>query len=249
MTTVSPAQPWWRSFTRHHWFVFTVASLAWLFDCMDQQFFNLARDAAMEDLLGDKARATVAGSYSMSVFLVGWAIGGLVFGSLGDRYGRARILSLCVLLYSVFTGLSSFSTGFIDFCVYRFLTGLGVGGVFGLSVALVADSVPDHTRAPALGMLQSFSTWGNVAAGVIGMGIGAGAGTSFFPNAFTAMMMMSSTTTRTTTRIHHGKLPGVGGFHTGANVRVTGSVSSLSIFTTRSCGLPSHAKPTLSFGS
>ena len=62
---------------------------------------------------------------------------------------------------------------FVDFSFYRFLTGLGVGGVFGLSVALVADSIPDHTRAPALGLLQSLSTWGNIAAGLIGMGIGA----------------------------------------------------------------------------
>ena len=165
------SQPWWRSFTREHWFVFVVASLAWLFDCMDQQFFNLARDAAMEALTG-KANATVNASYSMSIFLVGWAVGGLTFGALGDRYGRARILSVCVLLYSLFTGLSAFSTGFWDFCFYRFITGMGVGGVFGLSVALVADSVPDHTRAPALGLLQSLSTWGNIIAGLTGMGIG-----------------------------------------------------------------------------
>jgi len=64
------------------------------------------------------------------------------------------------------------SSGFFDFCVYRFLTGLGVGGVFGLAVALVADTVPDHTRAPALGLLQSLSSIGNISAGLIGMGIG-----------------------------------------------------------------------------
>src|SRR5688572_1531459 len=189
MTTASPAQPWWRSFTRHHWFVFTVASLAWLFDCMDQQFFNLARDAAMEALTG-KAKATINASYSMSIFLVGWAVGGLIFGSLGDRYGRARILSVCVLLYSVFTGLSAFSTGFWDFCFYRFLTGMGVGGVFGLSVALVADSIPDHTRAPALGLLQSLSTWGNIAAGVIGMGMGALAARHLLPFGLSAWQSM-----------------------------------------------------------
>jgi MFS family permease len=125
----------------------------------------------MEALTG-KAAATVNASYSMSIFLVGWAVGGLTFGALGDNYGRARILSVCVLLYSLFTGLSAFSVGFWDFCFYRFITGLGVGGVFGLSVALVADSVPDHTRAPALGLLQSLSTWGNITAGLTGMGIG-----------------------------------------------------------------------------
>ena len=181
MSTVTPAQPWWRSFSREHWFVFTVASLAWLFDCLDQQFFNLARDGAMDQLLPDKARATEFGPYTTSVFLVGWAVGGLIFGSLGDRYGRAKILSVCVLLYSVCTGLSSFSTGFGDFCAYRFLTGLGVGGVFGLAVALVADSVPDHTRAPALGLLQSLSTWGNILAGLTGMAIGALAARHLLP--------------------------------------------------------------------
>ncbi|MDB6114981.1 MAG: nanT 1 [Lacunisphaera sp.] len=166
------AQPWWRSFTREHWFVFTVASLAWLFDCLDQQLFNLARDGAMEDLVG-KATATIKGPYTTSVFLLGWATGGLIFGALGDRFGRARILTICILLYSVCTGLSCLSTGFVDFCVYRFLTGVGVGGVFGLAVALVADSVPDQTRAPALGLLQSLSTVGNIIAGLLGMGIGA----------------------------------------------------------------------------
>jgi MFS family permease len=189
MSTASPSQPWHRSLTREHWFVFTVASLAWLFDCMDQQFFNLARDAAMEALTG-KANAVVNASYSMSIFLVGWAIGGLTFGALGDRFGRAKILSVCVLLYSVFTGLSAFSTGFWDFCFYRFLTGLGVGGVFGLSVALVADSIPDHTRAPALGLLQSLSTWGNIAAGLIGMGIGALAARHLLPFGLSAWQSM-----------------------------------------------------------
>lgn len=171
MTNPKP-RPWWRVLNREHWFVFAVASLAWFFDCLDSQFFNLARDAAMDDLLGDKSLATVYAPYTTSVFLLGWAFGGLIFGSLGDRYGRARILTITVLMYSVFTGLGAFSTSFLDFCVYRFLTGCGVGGVFGLAVALVADSIPDETRAPALGLLQSLSTWGNILAGGIGMGIG-----------------------------------------------------------------------------
>ena len=172
MTAAPSAQSWWRSFTREQRFVFLVCTFAWFFDCLDQQFFNLARDSAMETLVG-KAQATVYSPYSMSVFLVGWAVGGLIFGALGDRYGRVRMLSVCVLLYSVFTGLGAFSTSFFDFCVYRFLTGLGVGSVFGLAVAIVADTVPDHTRAPALGLLQSLSTVGNMVAGLIGMGIGA----------------------------------------------------------------------------
>jgi MFS family permease len=173
MTPTLTVQPWWRTFDRNHWFVFNVASLAWLFDCLDQQLFNLARDGAMEALVVDKARASEFGSYTTSFFLIGWAVGGLIFGALGDRFGRARILSVCVLLYSLCTGLSSFATSYSGFCIYRILTGLGVGGVFGLAVALVADSVPDRTRAPALGLLQSLSTLGNITAAMIGIGISA----------------------------------------------------------------------------
>jgi len=57
--------------TRAQWYVFAVASMAWLFDCLDQQLFNLARDAAMEQLLVDKSRATEFGPYTTSVFLLG----------------------------------------------------------------------------------------------------------------------------------------------------------------------------------
>jgi MFS family permease len=140
---------------------------------MDQQFFNLARDGAMEALIPSKALEYAP--FTTSVFLVGWAVGGLIFGALGDRFGRAKMLTVTILLYSASTGLNAFATGFFDFCVYRFITGLGVGGVFGLAVALVADSVPDRGRAPALGLLQALSTVGNLSAGLIGMAIGAAA--------------------------------------------------------------------------
>jgi MFS family permease len=163
---------WWRTFNRYHWFVFAAASMGWLFDCLDQQLFNLARDGAMEDLMADKAKALEFAPYTTSVFLVGWAIGGLIFGALGDRFGRAKVLSFSILLYSICTGLNAFSTSFVSFCAFLFCTAMGVGGVFGLSVALVADSVPDRGRAQSLGLLQSLSSLGNVTAGLIGMGIG-----------------------------------------------------------------------------
>src|SRR4051812_34175420 len=193
MTSTPPAsnpQRWWRSFNRYHWSVFVVASLAWLFDCLDQQVFNLSRDGAVEDLLVDKSRATELAAYTTSFFLIGWAIGGLIFGALGDRFGRARILTVSLLIYSVCTGLSSFATSYFGFCACVFFTGLGVGGVFGLSVALVADSVPENSRAPALGLLQSLSSWGNITAGLIGMGIGLLAAGHFLPFGLKAWQAM-----------------------------------------------------------
>src|ERR1019366_8571800 len=164
--------PWWSLLTREQWFVFNVASLAWLFDCFDAQFFNLARDGAMEDLLADKSRATVLAPYTTSALLLGWAAGGLIFGALGDRFGRARILTVTILIYSLSTGLCAFSHSFPELCACVALAGFGVGGVFGLSVALVADSLDDRARAPALGLFQALSACGNIAAGFIGMAVG-----------------------------------------------------------------------------
>ena len=134
-STPDPSLPWWKQLSSYHWFVFIVASLAWLFDCLDQQLFILARGAAMKSLLPPGLDANAYGTYATAIFVAGWATGGLIFGSVGDRIGRAKTLTITVLMYSVFTGLSALSKGWVDFAVYRFITGLGVGGVFGLARA------------------------------------------------------------------------------------------------------------------
>lgn len=158
--------------TRYHWFVFATASMAWMFDCLDQQLFILARNSAMATLLPPGKDPNEYGGYATAIFVAGWATGGLIFGAVGDRIGRAKTLTMTVLMYSVFTGLSALSQGWVDFAIYRFVTGLGVGGVFGLAVALIADSLPDRSRTGALGMLQALSAVGNVTAGLISMGVG-----------------------------------------------------------------------------
>jgi MFS family permease len=181
----SNALPWYRLLTRYHWFVFTVAALGWLFDTMDQQLFNLARKPAMMELLGsapDAATGAISAptapivdeyaGYATAIFLMGWATGGIGFGILGDRIGRAKTMMLTILVYSIFTGFSAFSRGFWDFAIYRFLTGLGVGGEFAVGVALVAEVMPQAARAQALGFLQALSAVGNISAALINIGLG-----------------------------------------------------------------------------
>jgi MFS family permease len=172
--TVSPGGPWWKGLTRYHWFVFVVAALGWLFDTMDQQLFNLARKPAMTELLNLKddptnARIDKFGGYATAVFLIGWATGGLIFGVLGDRIGRAKTMLLTILVYSIFTGLSSLSRGPWDFMFYRFLTGLGVGGEFAVGIALLAEVMPERARPFAIGWLQSLSAVGNITAACISL--------------------------------------------------------------------------------
>ena len=172
MQTPAPVSGrWWHGLNRYHWFVFIVASLGWLFDCLDQQLFTLSRMPAMKALLPEGHDPILWGGYATSVFLAGWATGGLVFGALGDRIGRAKTMMLTILIYSLCTGLSALSTSFWDFAFYRFITGLGVGGEFAVGVALLAEVMPARSRSGALGALQALSAMGNISAALIGMGM------------------------------------------------------------------------------
>jgi len=166
---------WYRELTRYHWFVLVVAILGWMFDTMAQQLFNLARVPALRELMGAGTPATTVAEQAgicTCVFMIGWASGGILFGILGDRLGRAKTMMLTILTYSIFTGLSVFSKGVLDFDAYRFLCGLGVGGQFAVGVALVAEVVPERARPYALGMVQAFSAVGNMTAAVVGIALG-----------------------------------------------------------------------------
>jgi MFS family permease len=175
-------RPWYASMTRYHWFVLVVAALGWLFDCLDQQLFILARPQAMGELLGYLNGSSTPqafsqltqkwGDISTSVFIAGWASGGLVFGMLGDRIGRAKTMMITILMYSACTGLSALSTSVYDFAFYRFLTGLGVGGEFAVGVALVAEVMPARARPQALSLLQALSAFGNISAALINWQLG-----------------------------------------------------------------------------
>src|SRR3954452_12908426 len=99
---------WYRELTRYHWFVLAVASMGWMFDTMAQQLFNLARKPAIKELLGAGAtNATIdqQAAWATSIFMNGWAIGGVFFGVLGDRIGRVKTMIITILSYTLFTGL------------------------------------------------------------------------------------------------------------------------------------------------
>jgi len=166
----SAALPWYRGLTAHHWFVLAVCWLGWFFDTMDQQLFILARGPAMMDLLGQGVAKETVRFYSgiaTTVLMLGWATGGIIFGILGDRWGRAKTMLLTILVYSLFTGLSALSVTWVDFSVYRFLTGMGVGGEFAVAVSMVAEVIPARSRPYALGFLQALAAIGNMTAACI----------------------------------------------------------------------------------
>ena len=79
--------------------------------------------------------------------LIGAVFGGIVFGMLSDKYGRIRVLTWTIVLFAVFTGLCAFAQGYWDLLVYRTIAGIGLGGEFGIGMALAAEAWPARHRA------------------------------------------------------------------------------------------------------
>ena len=148
--------------TPYHWFVLFVAWLGWVFDSMDSTIYTLVLQPALQDLLGRQTHAPVRpeliswyGGLILSVFLMGWAVGGVLFGVLADRFGRTRILMWTIVIYAVFTGLAALSQTWWQLAIFRFITALGIGGEWAAGASLVAEVWPESKRAKAAGWLQS----------------------------------------------------------------------------------------------
>jgi len=167
---------WRHGVTRYQWLVLFVAWLAWVFDSMDSTIYALVLQPALHDLLrapgGGPATADVIGWYGgiiFSIFLIGWAIGGVLFGLVADHFGRTWALVFSILIYAVFTGLAALSQTWWQLAVLRFLTALGIGGEWAAGAALVAEVWPEDKRTKAAGLLQSAWAAGFLAAAILNL--------------------------------------------------------------------------------
>src|SRR6185503_17217802 len=158
--------------TYYHWLVVIIASAGWLFDCMDQRLFILGRESALRELMpGDPGAVKTYSGYATTSMILGWATGGIIFGMMSDKLGRVKTMVVTLLVYSGFTGVSGMATSWVDFTLYRFLAGIGIGGMFGAATTLVAESVPAGFRAMALGSLQALSALGNIIGSLLSLQI------------------------------------------------------------------------------
>lgn len=147
--------------------VLIAAFLGWMFDGLEQGVMPLIARPALQDLLKVESDQQIGVwmGWLTAVFLVGAAGGGLVFGWLGDRYGRVRAMILSILAYSLFTGCAYFASSPWDLGVCRFLAALGMGGEWSLGVALVMECWPEKYRPMLAGAIGAAS---NVGFGLLG---------------------------------------------------------------------------------
>lgn len=156
--------------------VLITAFLGWMFDGLEMGIFPLiARPALMEmqTSLGGVDDAFIGRWMGIitALFLLGAALGGLVFGWLGDRLGRVRAMSLAILCYSVFTGLVYFAQTPLQLGALRFVAALGMGGEWSLGVALVVEVWPEKYRPLLAGVIGAAANIGFALIAVIGMAI------------------------------------------------------------------------------
>ena len=134
------------------------AWLGWMFDGMDMHLYTLVAVPFVAELLrvAPSARdASVKASIIQGAFLAGWALGGAFFGRIGDLLGRSRTLSLTILTYALFTGLSYFAHAWWHLLIFRFLAALGVGGEWAVGASLISETWPTRWRPWLAATLQT----------------------------------------------------------------------------------------------
>lgn len=124
---------------------------------------------SVRDLTGATDAATVGhvGSYVGSLFLIGWAVGGVGFGWAADRFGRAHMFTVAVFLFAGATLAASQSGSWPMLVAYRLATGIGIGGTMVVSAVLVAEGCHERARAIAMGFLGVAFPIGIISAGAV----------------------------------------------------------------------------------
>jgi MFS family permease len=150
-----------------------LAWFGWVFDIMDSALFGLAKVPMLTQMMGERYKIDggKVDSLLQVVFLLGWAVGGLIFGILADRWSRTRTLILTILLYCAFTGLTALCRTPEQVALVRFLTALGIGGEWAAGATLVAEVLPDRSRAGAASFIQSAAAFGPILAALINIAL------------------------------------------------------------------------------
>jgi AAHS family benzoate transporter-like MFS transporter len=150
-------------FTRFHWMVMALCALLLIFDGYDLFIYGVVLPSIMQQWNLTPLEAGALGSYA----LFGMMFGALAFGTLADRIGRKKGIAICFVLFSSATILNGFASSPTEFGIFRFLAGLGCGGLMPNAVALMNEYAPKRLRSTLVAvMFSGYSLGGMLAAGV-----------------------------------------------------------------------------------
>ncbi len=176
---IAPTAP--RTFfdmTGYQWAVLAAAWLGWGFDSFDALIFNWVAPNCVPTLLGLPIGSAAAKAATLqwtgiltSLLLVGWAVGGILFGQIADRLGRSRTLLLTMLMYSVGTALCALAPNLWMLVLFRAIASLGIGGEWAAGAAMVAEVMPERRRIEAGALLYTAAPLGIFLAAAVNLQI------------------------------------------------------------------------------
>jgi len=150
-------------FSRFHWMVMALCALLLIFDGYDLFIYGVVLPVLMQEWGLTPMQAGALGSYA----LFGMMFGALGFGTLADRIGRKKGIAICFALFSSATILNGFASSPTEFGIFRFIAGLGCGGLMPNAVALMNEYAPKRLRSTLVAvMFSGYSVGGMLSAGV-----------------------------------------------------------------------------------
>ncbi len=170
-TDLTDRQPWYSGITGYQWLVLVIASLGWVFDVFEGQVFVASMRDAMPALLGvgaDHASVSQWNDRAFASFLLGGALGGVLFGIIADRIGRSKTMVITILFYSLFTCVTAFAQTPWQIVLLRFFVAMGVGGEWAVASAMVAEVMPTRSRPVMSSIFHGSSVFGTLMAAAVG---------------------------------------------------------------------------------
>ena len=153
-----------KTLNKDHYMIFGLSWAGWVFDFYDLFLFTFLV-APIQANLHFSAEML---SLCISVSLLATGLGGIIFGALGDKFGRKKVLQWTIIIYSIGTFLCAFSWSFYSLVFFRFITGLGVGGEWGTGQTYINETFPDDLRAKYGAFMQSGAPVGVILAAAVG---------------------------------------------------------------------------------
>ena len=149
---------------KNHYRIFALSWAGWVFDFYDLVLFTFLISQLQNSLNINTEMLSLC--LGLSLFATG--LGGIIFGALGDKYGRKKVLQWTILVYSLGTLLCAFSWSFYSLVIFRFITGLGVGGEWATGQIYINETFPDNLRAKFGAFMQSGAPVGVILASIVG---------------------------------------------------------------------------------